>query len=97
MFTSFISNAKFAIFYRIVVAFVLGYLCSIWFNLIATSLLSLVLPKAESIFLAALLTIIPTIIWVLYAFIIKHLAYLSAIYFFISLSLFVICKMLQLI
>lgn len=76
---------KLVVSYRFCLAFIIGYLSWAWFNVIITQLFYTIgLERAESVFLAMLITLIVACIWVISVFSIQSLKKLS----FIFLSLF---------
>ncbi|NHB58626.1 hypothetical protein G8E00_07085 [Acinetobacter shaoyimingii] len=81
-----------AILYRVLIAFLMGYLCTYFFTLNATAMLKWVLPKAESVFLAAFIAIFFFVFFVLMSFSIHTLKKLSVVCLSFLLCLFLLSK-----
>lgn len=74
--------------YRFSLAFVIGYLCTAYFSICLTHLFNLQLPKAESIYLAAFISILFFLGFVIFSFCIHSLKKLSLISLCIFLLFF---------
>ncbi|WP_425917603.1 hypothetical protein [Acinetobacter sp. TSRC1-2] len=74
---------RFAVLYRFIIAFLLGYACTALLASNLTVLLNSSLPKAEAIYLAAFISILFCVSFVISSFCIRSLHKLS----FISISL----------
>ena len=59
---------RLGIFYRFVLSFVVGYLCMMYLSLGLGSLLSLILDKAEAIYLAAFISILFYLAFIILSF-----------------------------
>ena len=81
-----------AILYRFIIAFILGYACTYWFTSILTSLLNILLPKAESIYLAAFTGILFLLGFVITSFCIQSIRKLTISGILCSAILFIIFK-----
>lgn len=81
-----------AVLYRVMVAFLLGYLCTYFFTINLTDLFHHYLPKAESIYLAAFIAILFYLGFVIMIFCIQTLKKMSMISMSILLILFVASK-----
>lgn len=89
---------RLAITYRFILAFVIGYLCWSWFNvLLAYGFHAAGMPRAESVFFASFLTIFFACIFVLYSFCVSSLKWLSVQIFAICAILYALCAWLQLV
>lgn len=67
------------VLYRFVIAFILGFICTALLSLALTHLFHLSLPKAESIFLAAFISLIFYVFFVITSFSIQSLTKLTLI------------------
>lgn len=65
------------VLYRFVIAFILGFICSALLSLALTHLFYLSLPKAESIFLAAFISLLFYVFFVMTCFCIQSLKKLT--------------------
>ena len=65
------------VLYRFVIAFILGFICTALLSLALTHLFHLSLPKAESIFLAAFISLIFYVFFVITSFCIQSLMKLT--------------------
>jgi len=65
------------VLYRFVIAFILGFICTALLSLALTHLFHLSLPKAESIFLAAFISLIFYVFFVITSFCIQSLIKLT--------------------
>lgn len=68
---------RIAVFYRFAIAFVLGFICTVFFCISLTHALHLIWPKAESIFLAAFCAILFYAAFVIISFCIQSLIKLT--------------------
>ena len=68
---------RFAVLYRFVVAFMIGFICTAYFSVALTYLFNMALPKAESVYLAAFCSILFYALFVIVAFCIQSLLKLS--------------------
>lgn len=69
--------SSFRLIYRLLLTFAVGYLCSYWIALELAHLFQFYLPKAESVFLAALIALVFYLVFVLGLFCIQSLKKLS--------------------
>lgn len=94
MYSIFIDKIQYpiSILYRFIIAFLLGYACTYLFTKILTDLLSLVLPKAESIYLAAFIGILFLLGFVITSFCIQSIRKLTISGVLCSAVLFIIFK-----
>ncbi|MNR85168.1 hypothetical protein D3C72_159930 [compost metagenome] len=81
-----------SILYRFLIAFGLGYLCALMLSELLTLSFHLHLAKAESIYLAAFLSLIFFTIFVIVSFCVQSLKKLSASTISLSLCFFLLLK-----
>lgn len=81
-----------SILYRVLLAFVIGYVCTYFFTINLTNFFAEYLPKAEAIFLAAFIAILFYLAFVLMSFSIQTLKKLSAIATACLLVLFLLSR-----
>ncbi|MPW44773.1 hypothetical protein D7V21_02755 [Acinetobacter guerrae] len=68
---------RFAVFYRFVIAFIVGFICTAFLSIALSYIFNMTLPKAESVYLAAFCAILFYALFVIMAFCIQSLLKLT--------------------
>ncbi|MBJ9985023.1 hypothetical protein IAE19_06130 [Acinetobacter sp. S40] len=68
---------RFAVFYRFVIAFIVGFICTAFLSVALSYLFHLTFPKAESVYLAAFCAILFYALFVILAFCVQSLLKLT--------------------
>lgn len=68
---------RFAVLYRFIIAFIVGFICTAFFSIALSYVLNMRLPKAESVYLAAFCSILFYAFFVIMMFCIQSLVRLT--------------------
>ena len=68
---------RFTVFYRFVIAFIIGFVCTAFFSMALAYIFNMMMPKAESVYLAAFFAILFYAVFVIIAFCVQSLLKLT--------------------